>query len=85
MTEPGTSLLARDDQPFIGVIVDEDGQEFTRYFTSEEAADAATPPESVQRALAVLGVWSDLDWEEALDELDRIRHANPPTPPITDL
>jgi hypothetical protein len=32
--------------------------------------------------LAVIGAWSDLDWEEFSSELDRIRHASRPTPPI---
>jgi hypothetical protein len=35
----------------------------------------------VQRALSLLGAWSDLDWNEAFEELERIRHANRPTPP----
>ena len=33
-------------------------------------------------ALAVIGAWSDLDWEETAAELDRIRHESTPTPPI---
>jgi hypothetical protein len=31
------------------------------------------------------GAWADLGWEEALDELDRIRHESQPTPPIDDV
>lgn len=44
------------------------------------------PPDqdAVQKALGLDGAWSDLDWEEALDELDRIRHESKPTPPIED-
>lgn len=38
--------------------------------------------ENLQAALAVIGAWSDLDWEEFSAELDRIRHASRPTPPI---
>ena len=82
MTERPTSLSVREDQPLIGVITRENGKDVTRYFTDDEAADAATPPASVQRALSLLGAWSDLDWDEALDELDRIRHESRPTPPI---
>jgi hypothetical protein len=73
MTEQPTSLLVDDDQPLIGVIVRENGQDVTRYFTDEAAADAATP-DSVQQALSVIGAWSDLDWEEMEQALDRIRH-----------
>ena len=47
------------------------------------AADAVA--DSVQAALDLAGAWSDLDWERALEELDRIRHERKPTPPITDL
>ena len=68
--------------PLIGVLSEEDGQPVVRYFTDEEEADAATPPASLQRALSLLGAWSDLDWEAAIEELDRIRHGNRPTPPI---
>ena len=82
MTERPTSLSVREDQPLIGVITRENGKDVTRYFTDDEAADAATAPASVQRALSLLGAWSDLDWDEALDELDRIRHESRPTPPI---
>jgi len=64
-------------------MVEEGDEEIVRYFTDEAEADAAAAPASVQRALSLLGAWSDLDWDEAEAELDRIRHANPPTPPIT--
>lgn len=80
-----TSLAVRPDQPLIGVIVEEHGQELVRYFGTEEAVDAAASDASIQDALSLAGVWSDLDWREALAELDRIRHQSQPTPPITDL
>ncbi len=38
--------------------------------------------EVVADALGLAGAWSDLDWEQTAEELDRIRHTNPPTPPI---
>jgi hypothetical protein len=82
MTERASSLFARDDRPLIGVIVREDGEEITRYFTDEEEADAATPSASVQRALRALGAWSDLDWDDAVTQLDGIRHDSRPTPRI---
>ena len=37
---------------------------------------------NVQRALSAIGAWSHLDFDEMLDELDRIRHESKPTPPI---
>ena len=81
MTEQSTTIVVRDDRPLIGVITRENGKNVTRYFTDEDEADAAIPP-TVQRALELLGAWSDLDWEEAITELDRIRHESRPTPPI---
>ena len=81
--QQGRSFAGRRDQPLIGVIVADGDEESVRYFTDETEADAAATPASVQRALSLLGAWSDLDWEEAEAELDRIRHANPPTPPIS--
>lgn len=76
------SLSVRSDQPLIGIIVEEEGQEVVRYFAEEEAADAAIPQDATQAALSVIGAWSDLDWEEMREALDRIRHETPPTPPI---
>jgi hypothetical protein len=82
MTEHQTSLSVRDDRPLIGVITRENGRDITRYFTDDDEADAATAPAGVQRALSLMGAWSDMDWEEAVAELDRIRHESQPTPPI---
>lgn len=82
MTSRATSISVQDDRPLIGVISLENGAEITRYYTDEDEADAATSPASVQRALSLLGAWSDLDWDEAAAELDRIRHESRPTPPI---
>jgi hypothetical protein len=56
----------------------------THYFADEESADAALAQRRVQAALSVIGAWSDLDWDEAIAELDRIRHDSTPTPPIDD-
>jgi hypothetical protein len=36
----------------------------------------------VQRALSLLGAWKDIDSDDALDQLDRIRDESTPTPPI---
>lgn len=78
----GASLLVRGDQPLIGIILPEDGQEVTCYFTDEAAAGTATAPEDIRAALAAIGSASDLDFDQMLDELDRIRHESTPTPPI---
>jgi hypothetical protein len=66
--------------PLIGIIVEEKGKEVVRYFTEEEQADRAAA--GVAEALSLAGVWSDLDLEDTLASLDRIRHESTPTPPI---
>ena len=83
MNVPG--LTVRPDQPLIGIDLFEDGQEVTRYFADEAEADAAVAAQTLADARALAGAWSDLDWEEMIEELERIRHANQPTPPIDDL
>lgn len=53
---------------------------------SAEANEAAHTPEhpntEPHNALDLAGAWSDIPWESMERELDRIRHSNPPTPPI---
>jgi hypothetical protein len=58
------------------------GGEEMRYFTDDSAADTLAQGQGIEQALGVIGAWSDLDWDHAADELDRLRHASPPTPPI---
>ncbi len=36
----------------------------------------------LQKILSLFGKWSDLDWDTALEELDRIRHESKPSPPL---
>jgi hypothetical protein len=79
------SLVARGDQPLIGVLIEENEQDATRYFAEEDAADLVVPDSTTQRALDMIGAWSDLDWDEMVEALDRIRHESVPTPPIDDL
>ena len=77
------TLALAPDQPLVGVLVDEDGRQVARYFAEDRSAGAPSgSDETLQAALAVIGAWSDLDWHEFSTELDRIRHANRPTPPI---
>jgi hypothetical protein len=78
-SDPG--LTVPDDRPLIGVPAREDGREVVRYYTDEAAADAAQT-DDVRRALAAIGSWSDLDGEETLAALDRIRHEREPSPPL---
>jgi hypothetical protein len=75
-------LLVQGNQPLIGIPFEEQGQEGVRYFTDEKAADAAVSHSTTQAALSVIGAWSDLDWEEMVEALDRMRHESKPTPPI---
>lgn len=76
------SLAAAAEQPLIGLVLEEDGRQVVRYFADEAAADAAVADHALARALAAIGSWSDLDWEETVEALDRIRHESTPTPPI---
>ena len=80
-----SGFTAHADQPLIAVPDEVGGEEIVRYFTSDEDADAATGEQTLRKALAAIGSWKDLDWEETLDELDRIRHESEPTPPVDDL
>lgn len=75
-------LVVRAGEPLIGIPDEIDGEDVTRYFALDEDADAALSEDSLQEALSLAGAWSHLDWEETLDELDRIRHESTPTPPI---
>jgi hypothetical protein len=87
--EPNSARLSSQgltvpaDRPLIGLLTEEDGRQVVRYFAGDGDADAATgPDEPLRAALAVIGAWSDLDWDEFSSELDQIRHASLPTPPI---
>lgn len=76
------SLAVALEQPLIGLFLEEDGRQVVRYFADEAAADAAVADDATARALAAIGSWSDLDWDETAAALDRIRHESTPTPPI---
>jgi hypothetical protein len=75
-------LLAQSNQPLIGIPFEEKGQEVVRYFTKEEEADLAILDQEIQDAISLAGAWSNLDWDEMVEALDRIRHESTPTPPI---
>lgn len=76
------SLVVERDQPVIATPLIEDGREVVHYAVETETTTAATLPDSVQDALSLAGAWSDLDWDETVEALDRIRHESRPTPPI---
>jgi len=79
----GRPILVRPNQPLIGIPLKEDGEDVVQYFTDEEGVEEASTSASLQRALSLAGAWKDLgDWNDVLEELDRIRHESKPTPPI---
>jgi hypothetical protein len=88
-TTPATLpyLVARRDQPLIAIPGEEDGEEVTYYFVDEEAADAFVEERrgGAEPDLSWIGAWAHLDWDEFVEEIDRIRHQSKPTPPIDDL
>jgi hypothetical protein len=75
-------LVARHGEPVIVIPVQVGGEEVEWVFTSEAEADAALEDLAIQESLYLAGAWSDLDLDEMLDELDRMRHASPPSPPL---
>lgn len=83
--EPTKSLTVTPDRPLIGIFDVENGVEVVRYFAVADERDPAAVVQSIEEARSLAGAWADLDWQEALDELDRIRHDSPPTPPIDEL
>jgi len=76
-----TGLLVDEDQPLIAVPVDKDGRRLVAYYTNDAAADASLTDEAIRRAKALAGAWADLDWDEVVASLHRIRHQTLPTSP----
>jgi hypothetical protein len=70
------ALVTPDDAPRIAIPFEEDSREMVRYFAS------AITDQDVQDALSLVGAWSDLDWDEMIEALDRIRHESEPPPPV---
>lgn len=80
----GPSLRVRPGQALIGKVVSEDGENVTRFFTGSNRSDRAGRGAGLgMRAFA--GIWSDLDWDETEQALDRIRHESKPTPPFDEV
>ncbi len=42
----------------------------------------AKPSANARAALAVIGAWRDMDWDQLADDLDRLRHESAPTSSI---
>ena len=84
-TSRGPGFAVSPDRPLIGIMFIEDGEEVVRYFRDEFEADAAMTAYGIDDARSLAGVWADLDWEDVVDALDRIRHESEPTPPIETL
>ena len=81
MVDSQSIVTIPSNQPLIGIPFEENGQEVIRYF-SEEALTRRGNSQRTQEALSLAGAWSDLNGDEMLEELDRIRHQSTPTPPI---
>lgn len=77
------SFVLRNPDPLIGVILDDDDPESVCIFLSEEAADAVCSQTAIRDTLSMAGAWSDLDWDQMEQALDRIRHESQPSPPLT--
>jgi hypothetical protein len=76
-------LDVRPGQPLIGIPFQDGDVWVTRYFTSEADADAFVARldnGAIERVLNGSCDQSEQEFDEMLDELDRIRHRNPPTP-----
>ncbi len=78
-----SGFVVQDNQPLIGITMQSNGREVVQFFVDEDEADAAVPQDATQDAISLAGAWSDLDWEEMEEALDKIRHESKPTPPLS--
>jgi len=75
-------LVVERDQAVVAIPLIENGREVVSYAAETESITPTSLPDSVQDALNLAGVWSDLDWDETVEALECIRHESQPTPPI---
>lgn len=73
-TEPAASLVVARDQPVVAIPLIEDGREVVQSAVEADTGTPATLPDSVRDALSLAGAWGDLDWDDTVEALDRIRH-----------
>lgn len=76
---PHHEVQSSGGRALIGLVFDQDGRDVTRYFADDAAADAAVEG-ATERAVGLIGAWSDLDWDETEGTLLHIRHETPPSP-----
>lgn len=76
-----SGLVVERDEAVVAIPLIENGREVMR-LAMETETEPASLSGSVQDALNLAGVWSDLDWDETVEALERIRHESQPTPPI---
>ena len=81
-TPSAAHLTVREDQGLIGVVTILDGQPATEFFADDGETEETATDAEMRTALGAIGVWADLDWDAAVDELDQIRHQSTPTPPL---
>ncbi len=81
-TSNRTGFIARPHQPLIAVPIEHDGEEEVQYFIDEAQADAAFEQDAGREVIKLAGVWSDLDGDDMLAQLEHLRHESKPTPPI---
>jgi hypothetical protein len=70
------------DESLISMPVENNGQEGVRRFGDEDQANAPQGQTAMQEAIKLAGVWGDLDADDMLSSLDRLRHESKSTPPI---
>ncbi len=64
-------------------VQDEAAARLEALISESQKAQHVSP--QTQRALDLIGSWSDIPWDEMEAALDRIRHESEPTPPIDEL
>ena len=83
--DTSTTFSVASDEPLIAIPLDEHGVERVLYFTSDAEADAYIRTRRPAGPVSMAGIWSELDANDMLDRLDRIRHESSPTPPLENI
>jgi hypothetical protein len=81
-SHPVDVLVARRNQGLVAIPGRKDGEDVVYYMLVDGSGNNTDERANIERALAAAGSWSDLDADEVLDALDRIRHSSPPSPPL---